>query len=356
MTNAPAVSVIIPLYNAEKYIGECLDSILAQTFHDFEVIVVDDCSTDSSYSVVESYREKFGGRLKLFHMDTNSGTPGAPRNKGLVLSRGEYIFFADADDMLAKNALEESYTLAKDFDTDVIYRSRYYIISENNKIKTIKNAPIYYDKLVLDENLQGRVRDIIQNKYWLGPWRSFVKRTFLIEHEIFFPHVRVAEDVIWSYGVFFNAKRFLHAPNPVYFYRQTEGSMMRDERVPKDAVNFWSNPLILGLKAIDNFMSKIEFFKKNPQYRYAVIEYFMLNRGFNRVFKPAWQMSPVTFYEIIKQEFGDKLGEQDVLIAALCTIINTQQKNFAVNNQKFQHFAAQAQARIAQLEAQLKTK
>ena len=70
----PAISVIIPLYNAERYIGETLDSLLAQTFQDFELIVVDDCSTDSSCAVVENYAERFGGRLKLTRMQKKSGS------------------------------------------------------------------------------------------------------------------------------------------------------------------------------------------------------------------------------------------------------------------------------------------
>ena len=102
----PAVSVIIPLYNAERYISECLDSVLNQTFDNYEVIVVDDCSTDNSVAIVESYAEKFGGRLILSRMDKNSGSGGLPRNKGIMLSRGEYIQFLDADDMLTNTALE----------------------------------------------------------------------------------------------------------------------------------------------------------------------------------------------------------------------------------------------------------
>ena len=69
MTNAPKISVIIPLYNAEKFISACLESLLAQTFQDFEVVIVDDRSTDSSCAIVESYREKFGGRLTLLQPD-----------------------------------------------------------------------------------------------------------------------------------------------------------------------------------------------------------------------------------------------------------------------------------------------
>lgn len=86
MTNAPAVSVIIPMYNAENFIAEGLESILAQTLQDFEVIVVDDCSTDNSRAVVESYLEKFDGRLKIFSTEKNSGNGALPRNKGMNFS------------------------------------------------------------------------------------------------------------------------------------------------------------------------------------------------------------------------------------------------------------------------------
>ena len=85
------VSVIIPVFNAEKYLAVCLESLLIQTFTDFEVIIVDDCSTDSSLAIAESYLEKFGGRLKILTLEENTGTPGLPRNVGLEFSQGEYI-------------------------------------------------------------------------------------------------------------------------------------------------------------------------------------------------------------------------------------------------------------------------
>ena len=78
----PAISVIIPMYNTEKYVGDCLNSLLEQTFQNFEVIIVDDCSTDNSVAVVENYRERFGGRLTLAHTEENSGGGGyVPRKK-----------------------------------------------------------------------------------------------------------------------------------------------------------------------------------------------------------------------------------------------------------------------------------
>ena len=85
-----AISVVIPMWNAEKYIGALLDSLLNQTFQDFEVIVTDDCSTDSSCEVVKSYFPRFDGRLKLLIMEKNSGGPGAPTNKGISQAGGKY--------------------------------------------------------------------------------------------------------------------------------------------------------------------------------------------------------------------------------------------------------------------------
>ena len=123
------ISVIIPLYNAEEYLSECLDSILAQTFQDFEVIVVDDCSTDSSCEIVESYMPKFDGRLKLYHTPKNTGSGVIARNVGLSYASGEYVYNMDNDDVITKTALEEMHTLAKKYDADVVYCEKYYMSS-----------------------------------------------------------------------------------------------------------------------------------------------------------------------------------------------------------------------------------
>lgn len=119
-----AISVIIPIYNVAEYIGECLDSLLIQTFQDFEVIIVDDCSTDNSVEIVESYAPKFNGRLQLTKTKTNSGGGGyVPRNIGFKLARGNYVYFADADDFLLGTALETLYTTARKHSVEVVYIS-----------------------------------------------------------------------------------------------------------------------------------------------------------------------------------------------------------------------------------------
>ena len=114
MTSAPTISVIIPMYNAEKYIAECLESVLAQTLQDIEVILVDDCSTDSSVAIAESYLEKFGGRLNIYDNEKNSGA-GGTRNNGLLKAAGEYVYFMDADDLILADGLEKVYKIAKYF-------------------------------------------------------------------------------------------------------------------------------------------------------------------------------------------------------------------------------------------------
>ena len=129
-SGSPAVSVIIPLYDSEKYIAECLDSLLIQTFQDFEVIAVDDCSEDNSVAIVNDYVPKFGGRLSVVRMEKNSGYAGFPRNKGIELADGEYLYFIDADDTIAPTALEELYSQAKKFDADVVHCEKYYAVPE----------------------------------------------------------------------------------------------------------------------------------------------------------------------------------------------------------------------------------
>ena len=325
--NPVIISVIIPMYNAEKYIDECLDSLLDQTFQYFEVIVVDDCSTDNSVKIVESYAPKFGGRLTLTSMDKNSGSGALPRNKGITLSRGEYIQFLDADDTFTKTALEELYTLAKKYDADVVYCEKYFMSSGVGEefIKNVHPANIPYDmqqppfvdEPTFDtEDLSERVKNIVNRKVWVVPWDKLVKRKLLIEQELFFPHTVISEDDIWIYGVYLLAKKFLRVPNMIYIRRMHENSMVKRKRSPEGFLNFWSNPILLGLKNLDNLMSKHEFFKTNPQQRYTILEYFVTSKS-GLSFRDAWNFSAFEVYDTIKQEFGDRLGEQDVLISAL---------------------------------------
>lgn len=100
------ISIIIPLYNQADKIGECLDSIYRQTYENYEVIVVNDRSTDQLSRVMSAYRHKFGYRIEFYHNQVNHGAPYA-RNKGFRFSKGEYVLFCDADAVLKPDALEQ---------------------------------------------------------------------------------------------------------------------------------------------------------------------------------------------------------------------------------------------------------
>lgn len=327
--DSPSISVIIPMYNVEKYIGECLSSLLAQTFQNFEVIIIDDGSTDSSCAVVESYIPKFVERLSLYPMGKNTKHPGELRNIGLTHARGEYIYFMDSDDALIKTGLEELYTLAKEYDADVVYCERYYMSTGIGEdfIKNIHIAmnrvqhPPYVDKPILEsEDLSEKVQNVLNRRYWGTPWLKLIRHNLLKEHKIVFPALKSSEDDIWNYGLIFSAKKWLRVPNMVYVRRMREDSITSTKKTPQQTVNFWLKPIFFGLKEIDTFMSKIEFFQENPQQRYDILrKEFQVKLDI--AFRSAEQLTPLDVYEAIKNEFSENLGEYDILISALCTQI-----------------------------------
>lgn len=318
-----AVSVIIPLYNAGKFIGDCLNSLLAQTFKNFEVIVVDDCSTDNGVAIVKDYAPKFNGRLLLAQTEKNSGSGGLPRNKGLSLARGEYIQFLDADDMLQKTALEEMYTLAKEYDAEVVDCAKHYTVNEDGsdtQLVVLQKGELS-DKPVLEStNFGERVRKITAGFFTVSTCSKFVLRNLIMTNEIFFPHICPSEDDIWTYGLVFHANKFLHVPNAVYIRRLSESSVMRRERTPQQQLNFWLNPVLFGLKSLDDMMSGIEYFQKNPKQRYAVLKRLVKGK-FDLSFRDVKELSTYEVYSAIKDKVGKKFGENDILICALCAAI-----------------------------------
>ena len=325
------ISVIIPLYNAENFIGTCLASLLAQTFQDFEVIVVDDCSTDNSLAIVENFAEKFGDRLIISRTKTNSGGGGyIPRNIGLGLSRGKYIYFLDADDFIVETALEILYGAAKNFDSDVIYSSSCYSFADMDNFSLImdaagrrarKNGIEDKPTIARDDSNENLKRLLISDGFFHMPWTKFVEKRLLIENEIEFPQIISGGDFIWTIQVLYFAKKLLRLPIPLYFYRENAiNSVTRKKRAPKEQISTCFKAFLMGARTLQDLSEKIPPLKQNHDYFFAAVAQFYLNL-MGRTSEARNQLGSSDIYKILAQEFND-----DLILPFLFSIIDEQQK------------------------------
>ena len=349
----PAVSVIIAMYNTEKYIGECLDSLLTQTFQNFEVIVVDDCSTDNSLTIAESYIEKFRGRMRLLHLKKNSGNNGIPNNKGLGLSRGEYVLFMDSDDTVTPDALEQLYTVAEDFDADVVGCEKYYDVSEKFWYDTEfrkQLKPFSYQKggfvsepTLITDDFSVRVKDCAQDRFLWNIWSKLIRRDFLIENEISITN-EMANDMLLTCFLVYSAKRYVRVPYVINFYRVLGSSLTHQKRDPLKQLKKYVSALTVGFNHLSDFLDKQEFFRKNPDAKYIAFNTYLhnilqyLNEIYLKVPAPA-------LAETLQEEFS--AADNTALMAFVFSVMN-------VNRLQFYQFAAQAQKRIAELESENK--
>ncbi|MGO1369358.1 glycosyltransferase family 2 protein [Senegalia sp. (in: firmicutes)] len=135
----PNVSIVTPVYNSEKLISETIESVLDQTYKDFEMIIVDDCSTDESSNMIQRYAD-IDKRIRYFKLDKNSGAAVA-RNKGIDIARGRFICFLDSDDLWTHTKLEEQLAFMKEKDIEFSFTSYSLIDEDGNELKKIVNIP-----------------------------------------------------------------------------------------------------------------------------------------------------------------------------------------------------------------------
>ena len=313
------ISVIIPMYNTEDYIGECLDSLLCQTFQDFEVIVVDDCSTDGSLNVVKGYRPKFKGRLKIIESEKNSGGCAMPRNIGMKYAKGKYIFFLDSDDLIIKTTFEKLYNVAERFDADVVQCEKFYSSDTPNlkgaelTIKSFKSQG-YVEVPTLDTgDVRQRIKDFNSNEYVWTVWSKLLRHDFLIENKIENPTVLYEEDLIFTIYCVVCAKNLVKFPDPVNIYRYRPGSVMHRSFSLTGYIRKWANVLATGFAHCDKFLSGIEFYKQNPEMKYIVLD-IISQDVFGKLVKVYGRFSPAVLDEIIREEFG-KVGDSTALAA-----------------------------------------
>lgn len=213
------ISIIVPIYNVEKYLEKCLESILGQTFKDFELILVDDGSPDNCGSICDRYL-KLDSRVKVIHKE-NGGLSSA-RNAGLDIAIGEYVGFVDSDDWIDTNMYEILYSMAKETDADIIQCKFKELYNENNiniKINTSKFKLI--DKFEALNNLIDYGEMHVQ---MVVAWNKLYKKNLF--DEIRFPNGKIHEDEFTTYKLLYKSKKVALIGNELYYYRQTPNSIM----------------------------------------------------------------------------------------------------------------------------------
>ena len=327
MEKIPLVSVIIPMYNSARFIPQTLESLLYQTLKDFEVIVVDDCSSDNSVEVVESLMPKFisgGGyqKLHIVKLPKNSGTSGTVRNYGIQFARGKYIAFLDSDDLYTKTTLEELTTLAEKSQAEIVHMEDFFILwggrgksvddpafTNMNELTNpanffkARNSKFHPDKPHFEtSDLAERVRKFLAGGYAGEPYTNFYRRDFLITNQIFFKSLRVYEDQIFAFQAMCLAEKILRVPNMNYIFRPRANSVTREQLNVEDEFHKSLRIDIDGFNELIKIMGGIKFFDEHPDYRYAVLDWYISDKLY-RLQRFYAQIHPAALNPLVEREF-----------------------------------------------------
>lgn len=249
----PKISIIVPVYNAEQYLHHCIDSILVQTYTNFELLLIDDGSTDSSGSICDEYAKK-DSRVRVFHK-TNGGVSSA-RNFALDKAEGEYIGWVDADDWIEPNMYEKMYNSAIDNQADIVYCN--FFKENNNKSFSI----IAFEH---SENKATLLNNYIMNAYCVL-YNTLIKRDLYTTHKLrAVDGLDYCEDQRLSIMLYYHAKTINHVNESLYYYRYNAKSICNSHNPKK------------GISYLKNYTDIVDFFK--PKDIYPAIKKSIAYRG-----------------------------------------------------------------------------
>ena len=255
-------SVVVPIYNVEKYLRECIDSILAQTVKDYEIILVDDGSLDGSPDICDEYAAKYDN-VKVIHKP-NGGLSDA-RNAGTDIAVGDYIIYIDSDDYFANEYVFEGIKKKTEKHPDIIlYKFRKYF----EKTKTFGECSFDFNGIYDNEEACTVINKLVRkDAFYCAAWAKVIKRSLLCDNNICFKKGIISEDIEWYYHVLMKAESFALIDEVVIIYRQRAGSISASPNEKSlsdniDNLEYWISEL-KGCKneslrqAIQNSMGKL---------------------------------------------------------------------------------------------------
>ncbi len=282
------ISVIIPFYNVEDYLSECMDSILKQSYENLEIICINNNSTDNSLNIIESYAQK-DNRIKIINNKKNYGI-GYSRNIGLKYATGDYIFFIDADDMILEDTLKKLLENAISNNSDVVL---YKIIQFNHLTKDIRYREHLLGNIFKNvdfNNFTFTYKDISEHFLMTLPtvWCKFYKKNFLDKHHFGFPDDVAYEDVIFHVKVLLNASKISFLPEYLYMQRLSNPkSQMKDYSKSMDILKVFND--------VEKYLIKHNYFKE-LELEFIIFKIDHVRYQFSR-------LKTKEFQDLIKNEF-----------------------------------------------------
>lgn len=258
MVIIPKVSVVMPVYNSDKYLSRSIGSFINQTEKDIELICIDDYSTDNSVKEIKKYMLQ-DKRIKLLQNKKNEG-PGKSRNRGIDMARGEYIYFLDSDDWLEPGALEKIYSQSLEGKAEVIFVRPFLHFSG----KRIKDPRVIKEVHPSMENL---FENTLRREIPWAPWSKAINLKFLNKNKIRFPNIHITEDMIFSYMSIFYAKRFSIISDPIYNYYLRDDSLMSYKN-PKRRIENYLDSIKFLEKFLEKNKIKEKFYKSFLQFKF----------------------------------------------------------------------------------------
>lgn len=261
INKVPMISIIIPVFNVEKYLKKSLDSIINQTYKNFEIILINDGSTDDSLKICNEYL-KVDSRISLINQ--NNAGAAAARNCGIRKATGDYLFFVDSDDYINEKCLEFLVEKIDEFDSDYI-TCDYYKCYEDNK-------SIEYINLFPNEIKEGFNKHILAMP---GPVCKLIKRSLFKNNATFFPEGIIFEDNAIMPFIASLSSNPKHVNKALYYYLQREGSSLNQKNYNKSFEDiFKSLEILYNLFKNNNTLEKY-----NSELEYIYIEYLIHAAG-----------------------------------------------------------------------------
>lgn len=296
------VSVIIPIYNVEKYIDRGLTNFLKQTYQDFEILLVDDGSTDGSPALCDVWSARYD-QIRVFHKE--NGGSGSARNLGIENASGEYIYFFDIDDLADDTLLEYCVRTMDDTDADML------VFSYRNKdVSTGQEYEIVMDDIHVNSN--DELRNVYVDQFVMKmngfPWNKMYRKSFLNAHHLRFEDLLIQQDEVFNLSIYPHVTRMIISSKVLYIYYIYNKGNTRSRFIP--------NRFDIYLTVNDRFRTLMEHWRLNDER----LEKYMHHRLWSSTFEGLVQnlrSDHCTWSQVEKQKEIERIADDQKIQEAI---------------------------------------